>query len=184
MIKKLLIVAAVALLSQACSKKENHDSASSADTTQKVEQTASVGFNMPQSDFNLYGDTIEVSGATSMDSLKQLVIAKGPQQVKVYGKVHSTCQNKGCWMKMYLPDGKETMHVMFKDYGFFVPLAGMENKISVIEGEAYLDTVTVADLKHFAEDAHKSKAEIAAITEPEIELSFTASGVAIEKEKK
>jgi hypothetical protein len=181
--KKSLLILAAAFTLVACSKENKTETANASDSTQ-VQETAVVGLDMPQDGFNLYGDTIEVKGALTLDSLKQQVIANGPQKVKVYGKVHSTCQNKGCWMKVYLPDGKETMHVMFKDYGFFVPLAGMENKLSVIEGEAYLDTVSVDDLKHFAEDAHKSKAEIDAIKEPKIELSFTASGVAIEKEAK
>jgi hypothetical protein len=34
-------------------------------------------------------------------------------------------------------------------------------------------------LRHYAEDAGKSKAEIAAITEPKREVSFEASGVLI-----
>ena len=181
--KKTLLIIAAAFTLVACSKENKSETANTAETT-SIQEAKILTLDMPQDGFNLYGDTIEVNGALAMDSLKQQVIANGPQKIKVYGKVHSTCQNKGCWMKVYLPDGKETMHVMFKDYGFFVPLAGMENKISVIEGEAYLDTVTVDDLKHFAEDAHKSKAEIDAIKEPKIELSFTASGVAIEKEAK
>lgn len=181
--KKSLLILAAAFTLIACSKENKTETANAADTAQ-VQEAAVVGLEMPQDGFNLYGDTIEVKGALALDSLKQQVLANGPKKVKVYGKVHSTCQNKGCWMKVYLPDGKETMHVMFKDYGFFVPLAGMENKLSVLEGEAYLDTVSIDDLKHFAEDAHKSKAEIDAIKEPKIELSFTASGVAIEKEAK
>jgi hypothetical protein len=40
-----------------------------------------------------------------------------------------------------------------------------------------MDTTTVEELKHFAEDDGKSKEEIEKITEPKIEMVFEASGV-------
>ena len=49
-----------------------------------------------------------------------------------------------------------------------------------MEGVAYYDTTTVSELRHFAEDAGKSKEEIALITEPEYRLQFTATGVMME----
>ena len=49
----------------------------------------------------------------------------------------------------------------------------------IIEGVAYHDTTTVADLQHYAEDAGKSKEEIAAITKPEKEVRVTAKGIVI-----
>jgi len=70
--------------------------------------------------------------------------------------------------------------VRFQDYGFFVPTEGAEGKRTVIQGEAFYDTLTVAMLQHYAEDAGKSADEIAAITEPELRLAFTATGVMIE----
>ena len=51
---------------------------------------------------------------------------------------------------------------------------------TVVQGEAFYDTLTVPMLKHYAEDAGKSQAEIDAITEPELRLAFTATGVMIE----
>ena len=50
----------------------------------------------------------------------------------------------------------------------------------MVQGEAFYDTLTVPMLKHYAEDAGKSQAEIDAITEPELRLAFTATGVMIE----
>ena len=41
--------------------------------------------------------------------------------------------------------------------------------------------VSVADLKHYAEDAGKSEDEIAKITEPKIEYAFEANGVLIKR---
>lgn len=96
---------------------------------------------------------------------------------KVSGTVESVCQVKGCWMKVNLANG-ETMRVMFKDYGFFVP-KDIAGKTVVFEGEAQKKEVPVEHLKHYAQDAGKSKEEIAKITEPKQELTFIADGVIV-----
>jgi hypothetical protein len=72
----------------------------------------------------------------------------------------------------------ETMMVTFKDYGFFVPFESA-GKTAIMKGFAYYDTVSVEMLRHYAEDAGKSKEEIEAITEPEYDIAFEASGVVL-----
>ena len=99
--------------------------------------------------------------------------------VKVEGEVESVCQAAGCWMKIKLADGK-TMRVTFKDYGFFVPKDILGRKV-IFEGTPSIKTTSVAELKHYAEDAGKSKEEIAKINEPKTELSFVANGVLVPK---
>ena len=49
------------------------------------------------------------------------------------------------------------------------------------EGKAFVKETSVEELKHYAEDAGKSKEEIAKITEPKLEMSFEASGVLMKK---
>ena len=71
------------------------------------------------------------------------------------------------------------MMVRFKDYGFFVPTKGLEGRRAVMQGYASKETTDVATLRHYAEDAGKSKEEIAKITEPETSLMFLADGVLI-----
>ena len=51
---------------------------------------------------------------------------------------------------------------------------------TIMEGEAFFDTITVDMLKHYAEDAGESEDVIEAISEPELRLAFTATGVMIE----
>jgi hypothetical protein len=70
------------------------------------------------------------------------------------------------------------MRVTFKDYGFFMPLNSAGRSL-VLSGIAMNDTTSVETLRHYAEDAGKSKEEIEAITEPEVELVFEATGVYI-----
>jgi len=106
---------------------------------------------------------------------KMDVTAKMPAKIK--GKVLEVCTKKGCWMTLELP-GEETMHVNFKDYAFFVP-TDIEGREVIIEGIAFHNETPVKELQHYAEDAGKSREEIAAITEPKKELKFTATGVVI-----
>ena len=96
---------------------------------------------------------------------------------KVSGKVKEVCQEKGCWMKVEKDNG-ETLMVKFKDYGYFMP-KNIVGKEVVLDGEAQLKETSVKQLKHYAEDAGKSKEEIAKITEPKKEVIFVAKGVLV-----
>ncbi len=98
--------------------------------------------------------------------------------VKIEAKINETCQKKGCWMTVDMENGEE-MRVRFKDYGFFVPLEGVDGKMAVMEGVAFTDTLSVEFLKHLAEDAGKTEEQIAAINEPEVGVNFEARGVII-----
>ena len=69
--------------------------------------------------------------------------------------------------------------VRFKDYGFFVPKTGADGKSAIVNGYLSIDTLSVKQLKHYAEDAGKNEKEILKIKEPEITLSFMADGVII-----
>jgi hypothetical protein len=52
---------------------------------------------------------------------------------------------------------------------------------AIMEGRAFREVLSVDMLRHYAEDAGKSKEEIEKIVEPETRLSFEASGVLIFK---
>ena len=99
------------------------------------------------------------------------------EAVKIQAKIVDVCPKKGCWLKLELNDGKTAM-VKMKDYGFFLPVAA-KGKTVVIDGDVSLKTTSVAELKHYAEDAKKSKEEIDAITQPSKEIKVTAKGIVI-----
>lgn len=125
-----------------------------------------------------FGQVIEADQAISMDSLKALMALNSKvENVKVEGTVAEVCQKKGCWMTMQQA-GADGMRVTFRDYGFFVP-KNCSGKSAVIQGTAFLDTTSVEDLRHYAEDEGLSKEEIEKITEAKIELAFEADGVII-----
>ncbi|MFL2619691.1 MAG: DUF4920 domain-containing protein [Flavobacteriaceae bacterium] len=97
----------------------------------------------------------------------------------VSGEILDVCPKKGCWMNVKV--NTDTVFVKFKDYGFFVPKTGIQGKKVLMTGEIFKDTISVERLKHYAEDAKKSKAEIDLITEPEYKINMIAAGVAIEE---
>lgn len=93
--------------------------------------------------------------------------------------IKEVCKKKGCWMNLDLTENTESF-VRFQDYGFFVPLNADGSK-AIVKGKAYLDVVSVDELKHFAKDAKKSQEEIDKITKPKITYAFMATGVMIKK---
>lgn len=128
--------------------------------------------------FGKYGDTtITAEGAIGANELLTQLAGKDSLETKVEGTINACCQKKGCWMTVDLGDGKE-MRVKFKDYGFFVPMNSAGHK-AIMQGVAYIDTVSVEELKHLAKDAEKTQEEIDAIDAPEVEYTFLASGVII-----
>lgn len=125
-----------------------------------------------------FGEKITKEGAIATNELTNFIGDKEKVEVKITGKINEVCKVKGCWMTADLGNGK-SMRVTFKDYGFFVPKdAG--GKTFWAEGEAKTKTTSVEMLKHYAEDAGKSKEEIEAIKEPKKELVFVAKGVIVE----
>lgn len=129
-------------------------------------------------DYQYYGDSISTDNAIKAGELFALIEGKDSLDVKVAGKINGSCKAKGCWMKMDLGNDKE-MHVTFKDYGFFVP-TNLDGETATIEGYVKMDTLDVDYLRHLAEDAGKPAEEIESITEPEVTLSYVATGVVIE----
>lgn len=131
--------------------------------------------NVVLNDAGGYGEVITADGAMTTDQLIAAMDDVEEMPAKVSGTVTAACQMSGCWMK--LPYGQEgEMRVAFKDYGFFVPkdLAGTT---VVVEGIAKRTMVDVETLRHFAQDGGASEEEIAAITEPSVEIEFVANGV-------
>jgi hypothetical protein len=124
-----------------------------------------------------FGAEINETGAIPVSQLIADMGDKQEMNAKVEGKIIECCKKKGCWMDIDKGDGTP-MKVTFKDYAFFVP-KNADGKTAVFEGRAYVDTISVETLRHYAEDAGKSKEEIEKITEPKTEVAFEADGVII-----
>ena len=96
---------------------------------------------------------------------------------KVKGKVVEVCKAMGCWAKIQKEDGS-TIMIKVKDHEFAMP-KDIVGKTIVVEGKAELKETSVSMLKHYAEDAGKSKEEIEKIKEPKTEIEFIATGVLV-----
>src|SRR5690606_938888 len=92
-------------------------------------------------------------------------------------KIGDVCPKKARLLQLQLND-KETARVKRNDYGFFLPTAAKGQTV-VIDGEVEKKSVSVAELRHYAEDAKKSKEEIEAITKPQEEVRLTARGIVV-----
>ena len=99
--------------------------------------------------------------------------------ITVRATVTAVCKMKGCWMKLAdTADSESDVMVRFKDYGFFVP-KDIDGREVIIEGKAYSTVIGVDELRHYAEDAGKSREEIAKIMEDETQYAFLATGVRV-----
>ncbi len=123
----------------------------------------------------VFGDDFEVADVVAANQITSLVEHGEQKEMIIEAKINECCQKKGCWMNVDLGN-EEEMRVTFKDYGFFVPM-DCGGKTAVMKGVASYDTIPVDHLRHYAEDAGKSQEEIEAITEPELQLVFEATGV-------
>lgn len=126
---------------------------------------------------SLYGARTTAAGALEVNLLEEKLATADKFTGKVKGTVVSVCTKKGCWMKLAQTDGEGIM-IRFKDYKFFMP-QNIVGKDVVLEGVAEKTTTGVEMLKHYAEDAGKTKEEIEKITEPKTEIEFIASGVLV-----
>ena len=144
--------------------------------TEEKSPDAQQGDSIATAEF--IGAKFEIGKPLAMTDLSQKIATdKGASGIVIEGKITEVCQKKGCWMNIEKGDGT-TMMVRFKDYGFFMPF-DCSGKTAIMHGNAFMDTVSVEDLRHYAEDAGKTEEEIAKITESKLELAFEADGVVL-----
>lgn len=124
-----------------------------------------------------FGETFKAEDVKSTSEMlaiyKNLPIGDS-LEVQFQSKVEAVCAKKGCWMTLNLAED-QTAHVTFKDYGFFVPKDSQGHKM-LVNGIAFIEEIDVETLRHYAEDAGKSKSEIKKITKPELNYRFIGTG--------
>lgn len=121
---------------------------------------------------------VSESKAISVGKLEnELKDTKKVENIAVKGLVADVCEKRGCWLTIKTEDSS-SFFVKMKDYAFFVPTA-LKGKNVVLEGTAEKMITSVEELKHYAKDAKKTKAEIDAITKPKEEIRFLATGIKV-----
>ena len=165
--KKYLLIIAVAAAFYSCKD----------ETKNNVEEQV-VEKEVVEVKYKSFGKEIMADDAIAANSMlthyKDLKVGD-TIDTKVKLKVNEVCQAKGCWMTADLGDGNE-VRVTFKDYGFFMP-KNISGEEVIVNGKAFVKEMPVEELRHYAEDAGKSKEEIEAITDPERTYSLVADGV-------
>ncbi|MEC8724431.1 MAG: DUF4920 domain-containing protein [Bacteroidota bacterium] len=143
----------------------------------KKKNHARTAVDMKSVTYSLHGSSFEVDPVISTKDFSRLM-TNGSDTVNmvIKGVIKEVCSKKGCWIRLPLT-GEEDLMVRFKDYGFFVPTDASGEVI--IKGQAFKTQISVADLRHYAQDAAATEAEIAAITEPKNAYCFIAEGVLI-----
>jgi hypothetical protein len=124
-----------------------------------------------------YGEKVNTTAPLDIAQLPAKLETAESYNGTIKAKVLDVCSKKGCWIKLQI-DEKTTAFVKMKDYGFFVPTAAI-GKYVVLDAEAKIKTTSVKELKHYAEDAKKTQAEIDAITKPEKEIRLLANGITV-----
>ncbi|MFA7470931.1 MAG: DUF4920 domain-containing protein [Weeksellaceae bacterium] len=150
---------------------------------EKTEEVKTENTELAMADYELFGSEITPEGAISPEEMLKMYesMATGDSiEVTLKSSVTSVCQKKGCWMKLDLGQPEKEAIINFKDYKFFVPMDA-EGSDAIVHGMAFKREISVAELKHRAEDGGKSEEEIAAITEPELKYDFVADGVLLKK---
>lgn len=124
----------------------------------------------------VYGVVAEDKAAVAPDEIAaKLVNNEFEGQVKA--KVVQVCKAEGCWIKVERKDGTAMM-VRAKDHAFLMP-ENIVGKTVLIDGSATVKETSEEMRKHYAEDAGKSKEEIAKIKGAEKDIQFSARGVKV-----
>jgi hypothetical protein len=124
----------------------------------------------------VYGEVAEEKTTVSPDEISaKLVDNKFEGQVK--GRVVEVCKAEGCWIRLQKADGSSMM-VRSKDHAFLMP-ENIVGKTVLVDGSAMVKEVSEEMRKHYAEDAGKSKAEIAKIKGQDKDVQFSARGVKV-----
>lgn len=126
-----------------------------------------------------YGKKVKATNAVQLPELTQKLAEKSEFTGKIEGTVVEVCKKKGCFMKLARENGDPIM-VKFTDYAFFMP-QDIVGKTVVVQGTAQVKETSVERLQHFAQDAGKSKEEIASISQPKKDIEIVADGVLVLK---
>ena len=124
----------------------------------------------------VFGEKTKFKGAIDVNELPAKLDKTKSADVVVKGKVVEVCSKMGCWIKMETDKGN--LMVKMKDHEFFVPM-DLNGKTIIVNGTATLTVTPESELKHYAEDAGKSKAEIEKIKGDKKEIVLDAKGILV-----
>lgn len=141
-------------------------------STESSKKSTSAGQWQTFGEVIAYSETDEVA----LGSLKG-----DERNIWIEGEITEVCSSQGCWIRMKDPANPAAgdLFVKTKDHAYLVPRNAHGHAVRVY-GVCEATEMTVADQQHFAEEAGKSEAEIALITQPKKMIVFHATTIVIE----
>jgi hypothetical protein len=122
-----------------------------------------------------YGQPFDAGKAVAIDAAFAEFEKTGKPEAIVSGSISAVCKGEGCWYN--IKHGNKEQYTEFGEK-FTIP-KDCEGKETFASGYFYRDTTTVDALKAEAKEAGKTAAEIEAIKEPVVNISFRANGLII-----
>ncbi len=133
----------------------------------------------------LLGEAVPDGVALSPDELIANADEYAGKTIVVEGVAREVCQQAGCWLTFADAEGRTVRINVPRDenesYVFTFPTDASGRTVRVA-GVLEVETTSVADQKHYAEDGGASEEEIAAITAPKQTLVLTALGAELATE--
>lgn len=171
----LTIAVAASLLFSACSR-QSLASEKPAPSEKSVTETGAAK-KLDETKYDHFGAGVTEGTNVAIAAVLADPSAYEGKTVRIEGPIEAVCLKKGCWM--HVGTEKSFAMVKFKDYGFFVPLDA-SGRHAVLEGVVAVKQETVAETKHYLEDAG-DKEGAAKVTEGRKLVNVMATGVAITK---
>lgn len=128
------------------------------------------------------GDAVPAGAALTPGELIAQADTYDGKTVTVEGTVREVCQMAGCWLTFADADGQTIRVAVPRDenesYRFTFPkdLSGSRVRLA---GQLDIETESVEEQRHYAQDGGASEAELAAITEPKRTFVLTAIGAEV-----
>ena len=114
---------------------------------------------------------------TPAEMTKMMADKEKLENTEITGYISKVCQREGCWMVIRTNEksGDDVM-VRMKDHAFVVP-KDIAGKTAVVHGTVAKKMQSVAEQKHYLEDAGAAADQIAKITEPKAVYEMQVTGV-------
>jgi len=150
---------------------------------------APIATPVAAADYTPYGEPLALDDGTPTLTPSALLAdpaAYDGETVRVEGTIAEMCKMMGCWLTLRDADAEagETVRVRVPTdssgtyvYTFPTDLGMID---AVVEGTVSVDTMSVDELRHYAEDEGRPQEEIDAITEPKPTVVLTAHGALVE----
>ncbi|MBL8756264.1 MAG: DUF4920 domain-containing protein, partial [Planctomycetes bacterium] len=130
--------------------------AQAANPTPATQDPKTAAKQLDPTQWDHFGDGITEGSAVPLAEVLKKPDDFTGKVVRIEGPITAVCQTKGCWMYLGKGDPNSPFMVKFKDYGFFVP-KDASGRTTIVEGTMTMKQETVAETKHYLEDAGKTE---------------------------